>query len=99
MAVIPDQALEEEEAHSGRQSHTYNLLKKSETESDRETLMAPSYPFYKPQAKGRAGTGKRHAVAQILLLDWATVALAMPWKALGRKPAQMPLSFGTAQSS
>ena len=86
MAVASDQVLEEEalseELRSGRQSHTNNVLKKSEAERE-ETLTALHYPFYEPRAKGGAMTGKRHAVAQILLLQWATAALAMPFQAPG----------------
>ena len=40
-------------------------------------------PFYEPQAKNGARTGKRRAVAQILLLYWARAAPTMPRQAPG----------------
>ena len=46
-------------------------------------LTAPRYPLLKPQAKGGARTGKQRAVAQILLLHWATVARATAHQAPG----------------
>ena len=45
--------------------------------------MAPCYPFYKPRVNCGAMTRKRCAVAQILLLYWATAARAMPCQAPG----------------
>ena len=53
-------------------------------------------PSCKPQAKGGVTTRKRCAVAQILLLYWATATLDKLWY---QKPAQMPTSFGTAWNS
>jgi len=40
-------------------------------------------PFYKTQAKGGARTGERRALAQTLLLYWATAALATHRQAPG----------------
>ena len=67
----------------GRQLHTNNVL-----EEEALFLQLRATPLFKPQAKGEARTGKRRAVAQILLLVaqilllyWATVALAPPHQA------------------
>ena len=63
----------------GRQLHTNNVL-----EEEAFFLQLRATPLFKPQAKGEARTGKRRAVAQILLLYWATVALTPPRQAGNR---------------
>ena len=58
-------------------SHTWIMFSKKKLS---QWLCAT--PFYQPQAKDGARTGKRRAVAQIPLLYWATAALATPRQTL-----------------